>query len=113
MNDAIKPVQVIIPTITKDYLRMRDLVPARVLKHLSVSELVFIGNRELCEAVNGDISGRYKGLPVRALDEEKLLPREPVIEYIEARVRTIDEGLLGKIRGGWNTSFLERMTMGS
>ena len=101
MSESIKPVQVIIPTITKDYLRMRDLVPTRVLKHLFVSELIFIGNKELCEAVNEDISGRYIGLPVRAIDEEELLPREPVIDYIKARVRAIDEGLLGKVRGGW------------
>lgn len=101
MSESIKLVQVIIPTITKDYLRMRDLVPTRVLKHLFARELIFIGNKELCEAVNEDISGRYIGLPVRAIDEEELLPREPVIDYIKARVRAIDEGLLGKVRGGW------------
>ena len=101
MKDSNKPIQLIIPTITKDYLRMRDLVPVRVLKHIFVSELIFIGNKELCGAVNEDICGRYKGMPVRVLDEEELLSREPIIDYIKDRVRSIDEGLLGKVRGGW------------
>ena len=100
-NSPHKPIQVIIPTITKDYLRMRDLVPARVLNHLCVSELIFIGNNELCEEVNKDIPGRYHGMPIKILNEEELLPREPVIEYIKGRVSQIDAGLANRVRGGW------------
>ncbi len=100
MNNS-KPIQVIIPTITKDYIRMRDLVPARVLNNLCVNELIFIGNKELCSIVNDDISNVYRGMPVRVLNEEELLPREPVIECIRERVSSIDEGLASKVRGGW------------
>lgn len=101
MNDVIKPIQIIIPTIVKDYLRMRHLVPERLLKYLFVSELIFIGNKELCDAVNEDISDRYKGMPIRTLNEEELLSREPVIDYIMDRVSSIDEGLISKVRAGW------------
>ena len=100
-NRPHQPIQVIIPTITKDYLRMRDLVSARVFNHLCVSELIFIGNNELCEAVDKDISDRYHELSVKVLNEEKLLPREPVMDYIKGRVSQIDPELLNRVRGGW------------
>ncbi len=101
MNDNSKPVKVIVPTTTKDYLRMRDLTAGGIFRHLCVKELVFIGNKELCEAVNNDRTDRYSDMPVRALHEEDILPREPVVESIQARVRSINEELLSKVRCGW------------
>ena len=94
-------IPVIIPTITKDYIRMRELVPERVLKYLPASELIFIGNRELCDLINEDISIRYKDLPIRSLYEEELLSRQPVVDSITERVKQVDESLLPKVRGGW------------
>ena len=80
---------------------MRHLVPERVLTYLPVKELIFIGNRELCDTVNEDISQIYKGLPIRSLLEDDLVKRQPVIDYIKARVSGIDEELLSKVRCGW------------
>ena len=69
MGDSDNKIQVIVPTITKDYLRMRDLVPERILQYLPAREVVFIGNSELCELVNKDVKERFEDKPVRALHE--------------------------------------------
>lgn len=96
-----KKIPVIIPTITKDYARMRKLLIERIFMYLPVSELIFIGNRQLCDMVNEDISRYYTELPIKAFDEEKLLPRQPIVDYITARVKVIDEELIPKVRCGW------------
>ena len=101
MVDHAHSLQIVIPTITKDYLRMRHLVPRRIFKYLPVSELVFIGNSELCDVVNDDIEGKYGDLSIRAMNEEELVPRQPVVDYIRDRVARIDEDLLPKVRSGW------------
>lgn len=94
-------IPVIIPTITKDYIRMRDLVPERVIEHLPASELIFIGNRELCELIDEDALIRYKDLPIRSLCEEEIISRQPVVDFITERVKQINELLLPKVRCGW------------
>ena len=94
-------IQIIIPTITKDYLRMRDLVPHRIFEYLPVSELIFIGNRKLCDIVDEDITGRYNGLNIKSLHEEELLARQPVVEYITSRVEKMDNELSSRVRPGW------------
>ena len=101
MNKHSEPIQVIIPTTVNDYLRMRHLVPKRVIGLLPVKELIFIGNAKLCDTVNEDIDRMYNGLPVRALDEEKIIAKQPVIDYIKDRVRRIREDLLIRVRCGW------------
>ncbi len=98
MSNAI---QIIIPTIKKDYLRMRDLVPKRVFRYLPVSELIFIGNAELGGIVRDDISARYEGLSVRYIDEEEILPRQKVVDLIKARVAELDEEISSRVRPGW------------
>ncbi len=94
-------IQVIIPTITKDYLRMRHLVPQRILANLPAKEVIFIGNDELCDTVNADISERFRDMPVRAIYEEELVKRQPVIDYITNRVETINKELVSRVRPGW------------
>ncbi len=101
MKTADNNISVIIPTITKDYIRMRHLVPERVIELLPVREVIFIGNNELCDTVNEDVNGMFKGMPVSTMNEEKLAERQPVIDYIKDRVRTIDEELLPRVRCGW------------
>ncbi len=101
MSELNKKVQVIIPTITKDYVRMRHLVPERILTNLPAGELIFIGNKELCDTVNADIETKYSGMSVRTLNEEELVARQPVVDYIKERVRSIDEELLSCVRPGW------------
>ena len=101
MTERDNKVQIIIPTITKDYLRMRHLVPERILEFLPASELIFIGNSELCDLVNKDIAGKYGDKPIRALNEEELLKRQPVIDYINERVARIKEELVSPVRPGW------------
>ncbi len=98
MTDKI---QVIIPTIPKDYLRMREVQVSRVLDNLPVKELIFVGNSELCEIINEDIQKRYPGKSVRALHEEKLAARQPVIDFVNSRVNSIDPKLTSRVRGGW------------
>ena len=94
-------VQIIIPTIIKDYTRMKDLVPKSVFKHLPVSELIFIGNQELCENVRKDTADRFPGLSIKALNEEEIVAREPVIDCVRKRVMEINPDLLPKVRPGW------------
>ncbi len=94
-------IQVIIPTITKDYMRMRDVQVEKVLEHLPVSELVFVGNDELCEIVNDDIARKHTGKPVKSLNEEELVERQPVIDYVKERVASIDPELVSRVRPGW------------
>ncbi len=98
MTDKI---QVIIPTIPKDYLRMRDVQVSKVLENLPVKELIFVGNSELCEILNEDIRERYSEEPVRVLCEEELVARQPVIDCVNRRVNAIDPKLTTKVRGGW------------
>lgn len=100
MNKSLK-IQVIIPTITRDYMRMKHIQPERVLKYLPVSELIFIGNSELCEVVNKDIEQLYAGMPVRTLHEEELIRRQSVIDFINERVSRIDPELVSVVRPGW------------
>lgn len=94
-------VQIIIPTTTNDYLRMRDLVPERIFLYLPVKELIFIGNKELNEYVNNDIEKKYKGLKVKTLNEEEIIERQPVIDFFMERVSSIDEDLIPRVRPGW------------
>ncbi len=94
-------IPVIIPTIKKDYLRMRDLVVKRIFMYLPVRELTFIGDTELCDIVSDDISGIFSCYPVKVLNEENLLARQPVVERITERVNRIDEELALKVRSGW------------
>ncbi len=101
MGSSESRVQIIIPTITKDYLRMRDYVPGRIFENLPVSELIFIGNKELCEAVSTDMPQRYAGMRVRTINEEELVPRQPIVDYIKKRVETTDKDLMPKVRPGW------------
>lgn len=101
MSDSGNRVQVIIPTITKDYLRMRHLVPERILTYLPASELIFIGNDELCGTVNSDITERFPGMPIRTISEEELVNRQPVIDCILNRVETINKELVSRVRPGW------------
>lgn len=101
MGSSESRVQIIIPTITKDYLRMRDYVPGRIFENLPVSELIFIGNKELCEAVSTDMPQRYAGMRVRTINEEELVPRQPIVDYIKKRVETTDKELMPKVRPGW------------
>lgn len=101
MNNTSKKIQVIIPTIPKDYLRMRRIQPERVLKYLPVSELIFIGNRELCDIVNEDIDKRFGGLSIRTLHEEELVERQPVIDYIKGYIKRTDDEMLPEVRCGW------------
>lgn len=101
MNDASKKIQVIIPTIPKDYIRMRHIQPERVLRYLPVSELIFIGNSELCDIVNEDISGVYEGMCVKAIHEDELVVREPVINYIKDRISGMDDDIRSRVRPGW------------
>ncbi len=101
MTETNNKVQVIIPTITKDYLRMRHLVPERILMNLPVSELIFVGNSELCDTVNADISQSFSGMPVRTLNEEELVARQPIVDFIRERVKKINEELLSRVRPGW------------
>ena len=103
-------IQVIIPTITKDYLRMRHLVPERVIRYLPAKELIFIGNGELCELVNKDISEIYGNMPVRALNEEELVKRQPVIDCINERAGRIKEELVSPVRPGWYYQQFLKMT---
>lgn len=98
MTDKIP---VIIPTITKDYLRMRDVQVGKVLEHLPVKELIFIGNSELCELVNTDICDKYKGSPVRAQNEEELVKRQPVVDIVNKRIETMEEEIRRLVRPGW------------
>ncbi len=98
MTDKI---QVIIPTIPKDYLRMRDVQVSKVLENLPVKELIFVGNSELCEIINEDIQERYSEKPIRVLNEEELVARQPVIEYVNRRVNSINPKLISRVRGGW------------
>lgn len=107
---ASNKIQVIIPTITKDYLRMRHLVPERILTYLPARELIFIGNSELCELVNEDITNRYGGMAVRALHEEELVARQPVIDYINERAGRIKEELVSPVRPGWYYQQFLKMT---
>ncbi len=101
MSKENTKLQVIVPTIKKDYLRMRELVPERILKHLPVSELIFIGNDELCDIVREDIKGRFEEMPVKCLDEEKLLARGPVVDLMRARTEGMDEEISSRVRPGW------------
>ena len=102
MNDTHDPIPVIIPTITKDYLRMRDIQIERVFKYLPAKDVTVIGNKELCEAVDSDIAaGKYKDLSIRSLDEEELVARQPVVDLIRSREGTIDEEIMSKVRPGW------------
>ena len=94
-------IQIIIPTITKDYLRMRDLVPKRIFRYLPASDLIFIGNSELCGIVNEDVKGRYEGLPIMSLDEEELLARQPVVDFIRSRTENMDKEVSSRVRPGW------------
>ena len=110
MGDSIKKIQVIIPTITKDYIRMRHLVPERILEFLPASELIFIGNSELCDLVNEDIANRYGTKPVRAINEEELVKRQPIIDYINERVERIKEEIVSPVRPGWYYQQFLKMT---
>ena len=101
MSEASKKIQVIIPTITKDYLRMRHIQPERVLKYLPVSELIFIGNKELCDLINEDTADKFADLPIRAVNEEELVKRQPVVDLINERVKKIDYELVSPVRPGW------------
>ncbi len=94
-------IPVIIPTIKKDYIRMRDLLVRRVFMYLPVSELVFIGNDELCRIVQKDIDGMFAGLNIRCVNEEELVARSPVISLITARVEAFDRELMPRVRCGW------------
>ncbi len=94
-------IQGIIPTITKDYLRMRHIQPERVIKNLPVGELIFIGNRELCDIVDEDAKDRFRGLPIRTLNEEELVERQPVVDHVKERAEKIKEGLASPVRPGW------------
>ena len=106
-NDKI---QVIIPTITKDYLRMRHLVPERILRFLPAKELIFIGNSELCDLVNKDIEEKYGDKPIRAINEEELVKRQPVIDYVNERAGRIKEELVSPVRPGWYYQQFLKMT---
>ncbi|MCR5234184.1 MAG: DUF6492 family protein [Lachnospiraceae bacterium] len=112
MSDSGK-IQVIIPTITKDYLRMRHLVPERIIRYLPAKELIFIGNSELCDLVNKDITEIYADLPIRALNEEELVKRQPVIDYINERAGRIKEELVSPVRPGWYYQQFLKMTFSS
>ncbi len=101
MNKDGTFVQVIIPTITKDYIRMRDLVPQRLFRYLPVKELIFIGNDELCDMVVKDKSDKYSGLNVTCLNEDELIKKQPIVERITERVRSVDDELLLRLRPGW------------
>lgn len=101
MDKALNRFTVIIPTIPKDYLRMRHIQPERVIRYLQPEELVFIGNKELVDIVNDDIAGRYAGLPVRVIWEEELVKRQPVIDAVKDHVRRVNEEMLGEVRCGW------------
>lgn len=94
-------VQIIIPTITKDYLRMRDIVPERIYKYLPAKELVFIGNDELCDMVEADISHKYAGIPIRTINEEELVKRQPVVDCVLKKSSTVDEAIASEVRPGW------------
>ncbi len=97
----MEKIPVIIPTITKDYLRMRDIQVNRVLEHLPVKELVFIGNEELCGLVSADIAERFDGSPVRTVNEEELVKRQPVVDFVKSRIENMDEEIRKRVRPGW------------
>ena len=80
---------------------MRHIQPERVIKYLPVSELIFIGNTELCDIVNEDIEKKYIGLPIRTLNEEELVKRQPVVDYIKEYIMRTDEEMLPEVRCGW------------
>ncbi len=113
MKETTERVQIIIPTITKDYMRMRDLVPQRVFTYLPVSELIFIGNTELCDIVDKDIAERYTGLNIRSLNEEEIVARSPVVEYISELERNVSVDLPSKVRCGWYYQQFLKMSFSS
>lgn len=94
-------VQVIIPTILKDYNRMKHLVPKNVFAHLPAAELIFIGNSELCESVDHDKASLFSGLSVKTVNEDELVSRQPVIDCVKTRVEQIDPELIDRVRPGW------------
>ncbi len=98
MTDRI---QVIIPTIIKDYNRMKHLVPENVFSYLPAGELIFIGNSELCDCVDNDRKVLFHGLPVKVINEEELVERQPVIDCVRNRVQQIDPELQSRVRPGW------------
>ncbi len=101
MGKSDNKVQIIIPTITKDYLRMRDIVPERIIRYLPARELIFIGNDELCDMVEADKQTRFEGMPVRTLTEEKLVERQPVVDCVLKKTSTVDESISSEVRPGW------------
>ena len=102
MVDNREHIRVIIPTITKDYIRMRDIQISRVFKYLPVADVTVIGNEDLCETVDADIAaGRYGDLPIVSLNEEELVARQPVVDLIKARAEAIDDEMPTKVRPGW------------